>query len=219
MDTEVYVGGENGTDCPEQQGTQERQFRAPSGSDDMGASSKATKDYRQGELGFPEANGRMEDESEVSRDQLEKEKLTVRQLEVLKAFRSGKSAPKAAAILCVPACSVKKHLKDIRDRLGVKSSAELLNQGDVVIGTPTVDTITGARLLELVEEQQYRCALSGMKLEPADAVLDHKIPRNRGGKHELSNVWWLHRDVNSAKGTMTVDEFRLMCSRVVQWGT
>jgi len=46
-------------------------------------------------------------------------------------------------------------------------------------------------------------------------VLDLETPLSRGGKNAIENVQVLHRDVNSAKGTMTTEEFVAMCREVV----
>lgn len=74
--------------------------------------------------------------------------------------------------------------------------------------------ITAKNLMQLVERQKYRCALSGRKLTPASASLDHRMPLVKGGEHAMRNLWVLHRDVNAAKGTMTVDEFLAVCRDV-----
>jgi len=76
--------------------------------------------------------------------------------------------------------------------------------------------ITAKSLMQLVERQKYRCALSGRALTPDCASLDHKMPLAKGGKHAMSNLWVLHRDVNAAKGTMTVNEFVAICRDVVR---
>lgn len=77
--------------------------------------------------------------------------------------------------------------------------------------------ITSAALEALIEQQQYRCALSGVPLSPDDSALDHKHPVKRGGTHCISNLQWLEPAVNKAKHTMTNDEFVAMCRRVVAW--
>ena len=74
--------------------------------------------------------------------------------------------------------------------------------------------ITTSGLYDLIQSQGHRCALSGQQIEPDTAALDHKQPIEAGGKHVMENVWWLHKDVNAAKGTMTVEEFVAMCKRV-----
>ena len=74
--------------------------------------------------------------------------------------------------------------------------------------------VTAKRLLELIERQEYRCALSGEKLTPKTASLDHKEPLSRGGEHNMANVQIVHRFVNRAKGTMSQAEFIEMCRKV-----
>jgi DNA-binding CsgD family transcriptional regulator len=217
MDTEVRISSKDGYGCTETT-RQELPRQEASTANNMGANGQATAGGRQGEFWFTEADERLEEENANVGIELAEKRLTPRQREILGVFRQEKTQPKTAARLDMSIGSVKDQMKEIRNRLGVKSCAELLPDCDVPNGLLTDETVTGARLLELIEDQQYRCALSGVELEPDTAVLDHKTPRNRGGRHELSNVWFLHRDVNRAKGTMTVDEFRLMCSRVAQWG-
>jgi hypothetical protein len=75
--------------------------------------------------------------------------------------------------------------------------------------------ISRAALMELVESQGYRCALTGRQLTPETASLDHKAPLGRGGVHAIENIWIVHEDVNRAKGTMTADEFVALCREVV----
>lgn len=77
--------------------------------------------------------------------------------------------------------------------------------------------ITSRGVLELVERQEYRCALTGRRLEPTTASLDHVVPLSRGGRHEMENAQVLHKMVNRAKGAMTNEEFIEMCFEVVQW--
>ena len=70
--------------------------------------------------------------------------------------------------------------------------------------------------LNLIEKQQYRCALSGRKLTPETASLDHVVPLSRGGKHDISNLQVLEHQVNTAKGTLTMDEFISLCEDVIR---
>jgi 5-methylcytosine-specific restriction endonuclease McrA len=69
-------------------------------------------------------------------------------------------------------------------------------------------------LLALLESQGYLCALTGVRLEVETAELDHKIPVSRGGTNDLSNLQWIHKSINRAKGTMTNEEFIEACLRV-----
>lgn len=75
--------------------------------------------------------------------------------------------------------------------------------------------ITVSGLRQLLEAQQYRCSLTGRKLTPDVASVDHVVPLKRGGQNTLDNVQVVHTAVNQAKGTMTLDEFIAMCREVV----
>lgn len=75
-------------------------------------------------------------------------------------------------------------------------------------------TVTAKQIMELIERQQFRCALSGRPLTPETASLDHIVPLSRGGTHELSNLWIVDYQVNTAKGTLTVEEFVTLCRDV-----
>ena len=66
-------------------------------------------------------------------------------------------------------------------------------------------------LLDCLEQQSYRCALSGWELTPDTAQIDHKDPVSKGGKTEISNLQWLHEKINRMKGAMTMDEFLKIC--------
>ena len=71
-------------------------------------------------------------------------------------------------------------------------------------------------LKKLLEVQGYKCALSGVRLEPKNAELDHKVPLSRGGTNDLANLQWLDRNVNRAKGTMDNEEFIAMCKQIAK---
>jgi len=74
--------------------------------------------------------------------------------------------------------------------------------------------ITAKMILEVIERQGRRCALSGRELTPETASLDHIMPLSRGGAHDLGNLWVVDHKVNTAKGTLTVEEFIALCCEV-----
>lgn len=79
----------------------------------------------------------------------------------------------------------------------------------------TQKTKTNAgKLMKLLQQQDFRCALSGVQLTPDVAVIDHKTPVSKGGGNEIENLQWLHVHVNKAKGAIPQDEFVAMCRRV-----
>ena len=75
--------------------------------------------------------------------------------------------------------------------------------------------ITSMKLLDLLESQGFRCALTNRPLTPDVASLDHKQPLSRGGSNDISNAQIVHYDVNMAKRAMTSEEFISLCREVV----
>jgi hypothetical protein len=80
------------------------------------------------------------------------------------------------------------------------------------------DSTAGPMLDALWDEQQGRCAMTGVPLEPGDrrVSLDHVVPRARGGGNERGNLRWVTYAVNRAKSSLLDDEFVEMCRRVVE---
>jgi 5-methylcytosine-specific restriction endonuclease McrA len=72
-------------------------------------------------------------------------------------------------------------------------------------------------ILDILKSQGYRCALTGRRLTPATAALDHIHAISRGGTHQTGNIQILHKDVNRAKATLTNEEFIDMCREVIRW--
>jgi 5-methylcytosine-specific restriction endonuclease McrA len=75
--------------------------------------------------------------------------------------------------------------------------------------------VTANEVLDLLDRQAYRCALTGRQLMPDTAALDHVIPVSRGGEHRIENAQVLQKAVNRAKGTLTNEEFIALCHEVV----
>ena len=73
--------------------------------------------------------------------------------------------------------------------------------------TKASDKITATAIKGMIVESGHTCDLSGAVLIPQTATLDHSTPLSRGGEHVLSNVRWVHKEVNRMKGTMTRKEF------------
>jgi hypothetical protein len=82
-----------------------------------------------------------------------------------------------------------------------------------VVGTP----VSMGGVLDLLERQQYRCALSGRSLTPDMAALDHIVPIRCDGEHVIENTQVLDKAVNRAKGSLTSAEFIGLCHEVVRW--
>jgi hypothetical protein len=75
----------------------------------------------------------------------------------------------------------------------------------------------GAEIRALFDRQGGCCVYTGEVLVPGNnASLDHRTPRVRGGADTLSNLQWVTKAVNTAKGTFTHEEFVLFCRKVVE---
>lgn len=69
-------------------------------------------------------------------------------------------------------------------------------------------------LHELIEGQGYHCALTGIKLLPSTASLDHICPLSKGGGHSIDNCQIVHKEINRMKGSLTNQEFLHLCRLV-----
>ena len=71
-------------------------------------------------------------------------------------------------------------------------------------------------LLNLLEQQNHRCGLTGRELTPENCELDHIEPLMSGGEDDIDNIQLLCSVVNAAKGTMALGDFIQMCRDVVE---
>lgn len=76
--------------------------------------------------------------------------------------------------------------------------------------------LTIEELWELYLCQSGKCALSGMQIgfvhsKKGNASLD-RIDSTK--PYEKGNVWWVHKDVNLAKQSLSVDQFLTLCRNV-----
>ena len=76
------------------------------------------------------------------------------------------------------------------------------------------DRPTAKRIRQLIEDQQYRCAMTGIELSPDDANLDHIVPISAGGEHVMGNVQVVHRVINQMKSTLPKDDFINWCRKI-----
>lgn len=74
----------------------------------------------------------------------------------------------------------------------------------------------GLKLMELFYLQKEKCAYTGFLLIPGvNASVDHKIPKSKGGSHEIENLQWVDAKINRMKTDMTHCEFIEMCALVL----
>jgi hypothetical protein len=72
------------------------------------------------------------------------------------------------------------------------------------------------QLREMIERQEYRCAGTGVELQPEWASLDHKMPRSMGGSNDIDNLHIVHETINASKGDMDWVDFVAMCHAVAR---
>lgn len=83
-------------------------------------------------------------------------------------------------------------------------------------GQDKAATITD--VAQLVLDQQFRCALSGVVLQPdRSSVLGHKVAVVSGGSSEADNLFWITYEMNRLMGRMDVNQFIATCRRVASW--
>jgi len=68
----------------------------------------------------------------------------------------------------------------------------------------------------MIERQEYRCAGTGVELQPEWASLDHKMPRSIGGSNDIDNLHIVHETINASKGDMDWVDFVAMCHAVAR---
>ena len=65
---------------------------------------------------------------------------------------------------------------------------------------------------QLMNDQNYKCALSGVDLDWESASLDRK---NSEFGYALTNVQWVHKVVNLMKHSLDESEFLIWCEKIV----
>lgn len=111
-------------------------------------------------------------------------------------------------------CGAKTFSQSVRDsikKIGCKSLSDLIVEGKEGLSK---SNSRAAQLMRLIESQEYKCALTGDPLTPDEAELDHIVPIQSGGTNEISNLQWVSRNANRAKGTMSQGKFIEMCVKV-----
>lgn len=144
--------------------------------------------------------------------------ITARQAEYLEAYRKTGSASKAARVLGVNSEAARDALRLVAKSFGKTAISELLEGTDYQSKSQS-ELPAAKHLMRLIKSQEYRCALTGEKITPKTAELDHKMPRSRGGSDTIDNLQWLDRTINRMKGQMSNEQFIAACKKVVGWNS
>lgn len=151
--------------------------------------------------------------------------ITEKQASYLRLYKECGSLCEVAKKTGVHISTVKESLESAAAKLGYGNYKEMVPKEVSAKITATgaskkkVRKSKVSEIVDLVEAQGFRCAISGVELTPEQAVLDHKQALARGGSDDIENLQWLDKDVNRAKGIMTNEEFIAMCRRIVVWNS
>lgn len=139
---------------------------------------------------------------------------TSRQNEYLVKYIETGSVFETSQHFCVRQDTVRDALRVVAAKAGLSTIKKLLPKEK---RSTRKSEINAKALLQLLEKQNYRCALSGVVLNPDDCSLDHIVPVSEGGTDHIDNLQWVSREINRSKGCMDNNEFILMCKRVAAW--
>jgi len=79
-----------------------------------------------------------------------------------------------------------------------------------------VGKVTIKDLMQMVERQGFKCALTGIEITPKRSSLDHKDPRSLGGDDDVNNLQIVLPMINRAKTNMNERQFVSMCHAVAR---
>lgn len=69
----------------------------------------------------------------------------------------------------------------------------------------------------MLEDQRFKCALSGITLHPETVEVDHILTVQDGGDDSPENLHLLDARVHGMRGTLEIKEFIDLCCRVADW--
>jgi 5-methylcytosine-specific restriction endonuclease McrA len=69
----------------------------------------------------------------------------------------------------------------------------------------------------IAKRQKLICPLTGRYLNGDIMSIDHKIPISKGGTHEISNLQFVHVEVNYAKRNLLQMNFIKLCKEVAEY--
>lgn len=135
--------------------------------------------------------------------------LTERQASFLTEYRKHKSTAKAANALGVAEDTARNQLRSVAKKLGFASIKDIIANE---LGQS--QRASAGELMQILKDQEYKCALTGRDLVPEKSELDHIIPKKKGGSDLAGNFQWVTTKINRMKGTMTNEEFIRVCGDV-----
>lgn len=73
-----------------------------------------------------------------------------------------------------------------------------------------------AELRSILEEQEFKCAITKEDLSPENTAFDHIIPVSKGGNSLKGNLHAVTKEINRCKGVLGMKEFVDICAIVIE---
>ena len=71
-------------------------------------------------------------------------------------------------------------------------------------------------LRSILEDQEYKCAITGETLTPENTAFDHIDPLSKGGSSEKENLQAVTKQINISKSEMSMQEYVDLCAKVIK---
>lgn len=136
------------------------------------------------------------------------------------SFRSARNMPDGLRTECAE-CAIKQE-REWNGRSGTNPIKAIMScwrweSTRARNGGKEVPSHSEDEFIALLEKQNYKCSLTGKRLNGENVSIDHIIPVSEGGGHELSNLQLVDKTVNKMRGALSVSEFISLCSCVAQF--
>ncbi|MCB1175841.1 MAG: hypothetical protein KDK39_19860 [Leptospiraceae bacterium] len=69
---------------------------------------------------------------------------------------------------------------------------------------------------ELLENQAYRCALTGRELTPENTTAEHIIPLRTHGEHRYDNIYLVDEQVSKIKRYLTDEDVVELAAEIIE---
>ncbi|MCW7491997.1 HNH endonuclease [Leptospira sp. 2 VSF19] len=76
--------------------------------------------------------------------------------------------------------------------------------------------LRAGHIRKLLNDQNFRCFVSGIPLTYENVEIEHIIPLSKGGKHELVNLCFIDKSLKELKRFKTKEEIIELCKIIIE---
>ncbi|TGL76902.1 HNH endonuclease [Leptospira jelokensis] len=76
--------------------------------------------------------------------------------------------------------------------------------------------LRAGHIRKLLNDQNFRCFISGLELTYENVEIEHIIPLSKGGKHELTNLCLIDKSLKELKRFKTKEEIIKLCKIILE---